>query len=148
MSTTTETQTRRERSVLYVVVAIALVILLVAGVILYSSAKSTAEAEDKADQLIAALDDAGARTPDRDQIVRVLGDDGGATCENPNDALSRATLLALLTNGSGGPGSRPVVADSRVFKGQLLIISIYCPEELEDFQDFVDDLKTGDVAGD
>jgi len=148
MSMTTETQTRRERSVLYVVASVALVILLVAGVIFYSSAKSTAEAEDKADQLIAALDDAGARTPDRDQIVRVLGDDGGATCENPNDALSRATLFAVLTNGSGGPGSRPVVVDSRVFKGQLLIISIYCPEELEDFQDFVDDLKTGDVAGD
>ena len=148
MSTDVDTQSKRERSILYVVVATALVIMVVAGVILYSSAKSTAEAEDKADQLIAALEDAGAETPSRDQIVRVLGDDGGATCENPNDALSQATLLAMLTNGSGGPGSRPVLADSRVFKGQLLIISIYCPEELEEFKSFVEDLETRDVAGD
>ena len=41
---------------------------------------------------------------------------------------------------------RPVIADSRVFQGQLLIIQIYCPDELEDFQEFVDDLKTDDVA--
>ncbi len=33
-------------------------------------------------------------------------------------------------------------------KGQLLIIEIYCPDELEDFQEFVDDLKTDDVASD
>jgi hypothetical protein len=28
----------------------------------------------------------------------------------------------------------------------LLIIEVYCPEELEDFQEFVDDLKTDAVA--
>ena len=52
--------------------------------------------------------------------MRVLGDDGGATCADPNEALSRATLLAQLTNGAAGPGIRPVIADSRVVKGQLL----------------------------
>ena len=31
-------------------------------------------------------------------------------------------------------------------KGQLLVIQIYCPDELEDFKEFVDDLKTDDVA--
>ena len=79
--------------------------------------------------------------------MRVLGDDGGATCENPNDALSRAVLLSQLANGATGPGARPVIADSRVFQGQLLIIEIYCPDELDDFQEFVDDLETDDVAG-
>ena len=79
--------------------------------------------------------------------MRVLGDDGGATCDDPNEALSRATLLSLLANGATGPGARPVIADSRAVKGQLLIIEIYCPDELEDFQEFVDDLKTDDVAG-
>jgi hypothetical protein len=39
-----------------------------------------------------------------------------------------------------------VIADSRAVRGQLLIIEIYCPDELEDFQEFVDDLKTDDVA--
>jgi hypothetical protein len=79
--------------------------------------------------------------------VRVLGDDGGATCANPNKALSRATLLSLLANGATGPGARPVIADSRAVKGQLLIIKIYCPDQLADFQAFVDDLKTDAVVG-
>src|SRR6185503_18786847 len=104
----------------------------------FSSARETKRAQDKADELITALEDAGARTPDKDQVVRVLGDDGGATCADPNEALSRATLHALLTNGAAGPGMRPVIADSRVVKGQLLIIKTYCPDELDDFKAHVD----------
>ncbi|TCM47843.1 hypothetical protein [Kribbella sp. VKM Ac-2568] len=147
MSTPVETQTGHERRTIYIVVAVVVVILLIIGLIAFSSAKSTQQAEQKADQFIAALQAEGARTPTRDQVVRVLGDDGGATCDNPNDALSRGILLSLLSNGAAGPGMRPVIADSRVVKGQLLIIKIYCPDELQDFQKFVDDLKTDDVAG-
>jgi Tfp pilus assembly protein FimT len=147
MSTPVETQTGSERRIIYIVVAVVVVILLIIGLIAFSSARSTQQAEQKADQFIAALQAEGARTPTRDQVVRVLGDDGGATCNNPNDALSRGILLSLLSNGAAGPGIRPVIADSRVVRGQLLIIKIYCPDELEDFQDFVDDLKTDDVAG-
>jgi Tfp pilus assembly protein FimT len=147
MSTAVETQSKRERSTLYIAVAVAIGVLMVIGLIFYRSAEATREAEEKADQLIAALEDAGATAPDRDQIVRVLGDDGGAVCENPNESLSRSILLAQLANGAAGPGARPVIADSRVLQGQLLIIQIYCPDELEEFQQFVDDLKTDDVAG-
>lgn len=147
MSTATETQSKRERSTLYIAVAVAIGVLMVIGLIFYSSAEATREAEQKADQLIAALEDAGARAPDRDQIVRVLGDDGGAVCENPNESLSRSILLAQLANGAAGPGARPVIADSRVVQGQLLIIEIYCPDELDEFQQFTDNLKTDDVAG-
>ena len=79
--------------------------------------------------------------------MRVLGDDGGATCEDPNDALSRAILFSQLANGAAGPGpGRSSRTAGR--QGQLLIIQIYCPDELEDFQEFVDDLKTDDVASD
>ncbi len=147
MSTPVETQTGRERSTIYIVVGVVLVILLIIGLIAFRSEKSTQQAEQKADQLIAALEAEGARTPTRDQIVHVLGDDGGATCSNPNDALSRGILLSMLSNGAAGPGLRPVIADSRVVQGQLLIIKIYCPDELADFQEFVDDLKTDGVAG-
>ena len=146
MSTGVETQSTRERNWIYITAWILLGILVVVALITFSSARETREAQEKADQLIAALEDAGATAPTQDQIVRVLGDDGGATCENPNDALSRAILLAQLTNGATGPGSRPVIADSRVFQGQLLIIEIYCPEELDDFQEYVEDLKTDDVS--
>ena len=146
MSTPLETQSPRERSWIYVTACVILGIMVVWAIFAFSSRRETKRAEDKADQLIAALQDAGYRTPDKDQIVRVLGDDGGATCDNPNKALGRATLLALLANGATGPGARPVIADSRAVQGQLLIMKIYCPDELEDFQKFVDDLKTDDVA--
>ena len=147
MSTPQESQPPRERTWIYFTACALLVLMALWAVFAFSSARETKRAQDKADELIAALQDAGARTPDKDQVVRVLGDDGGATCENPNDALSRATLLAQLTNGATGPGARPVIADSRVVQGQLLIIQIYCPDELDDFKDFVGDLKTDDVAG-
>jgi hypothetical protein len=146
MSTPTETQTPRERTWIYITACIVLAVVVVIALFAFGSARETQNAQDKADQLITALNAAGARTPDKDQIVRVLGDDGGATCANPNEALSRATLLSQLANGATGPGARPVIADSRAVKGQLLIIKIYCPDELADFQEFVDDLKTDAVA--
>ena len=141
-----ENQPPRERSWIYVTACVLLGVLLLAAVLAFRGARETAEAQEKADELIAAVEAAGATAPDRDRIVRVLGDDGGATCDNPNDALSRSTLFSLLTNGAAGPGIRPVIADSRAVQGQLLIIEVYCPEELEEFQQFVDDLKTDDVA--
>ena len=147
MTTSTETQTGRERNVTYIVIAVVVAALMVIGLFTYSSAKSTQQAEDKADELIAAIEDAGATAPEKDQIVRVLGDDGGATCTDPNESLTKAILLSQLANGAAGPGARPVIADSRVVQGQLLIIQVYCPDELEDFQKFVDDLKTDDVLG-
>jgi hypothetical protein len=145
--TPTEPQTGRERNVIYIVIAVVVVALMVIGLFTYSSAKSTQQANDKADQLITAIEDAGATAPSKDQIVRVLGDDGGATCADPNASLTRAILLSQLANGAAGPGARPVIADSRVVKGQLLIIEVYCPDELEDFKKFVEDFKTGNVAG-
>src|SRR3954454_5608427 len=148
MSTETESQTPRERSWLYITSLIILGVMVVIALVAFRSARETQKAQDKADQLITALNAAGARTPDKDQIVRVLGDDGGATCDNPNAALSRATLLSQLANGATGPGARPVIADSRAVKGQLLIMKIYCPDQLADFQAFVDDLKTDTVASD
>jgi Tfp pilus assembly protein FimT len=143
-----ENESRRERTWIYITCSVLVVALALWGIFAFSAARETKRATEKAAELNAALQKAGARTPDTDQIVRVLGDDGGATCDNPNKALSRATLLSLLTNGATGPGTRPVVADSRVFKGQLLIMQVYCPNELEAFQKYVDDLKTADVASD
>lgn len=143
----TETQSPRERSWIYISACVLLAALMLWAVFAFSAARETARAADKADELIAALQDAGARTPDKEQIMRVLGDDGGAACSNPNAALSRAALLSQLANGATGPGARPVIADSRAVQGQLLIIEVYCPDELDEFKQFVDNLNTDDVAG-
>jgi len=145
MSTTEAAKDTQHRWVYWVAVGLLAVFVLVA-LVSFHSAKSTREAQDKADQLIAALDAAGARVPSQDQVVRVLGDDGGATCDDPGNALRRSTLYSMLANGAAGPGMRPVIADRRVVRGQLLVIQTYCPEELDNFKDVINDLDFDNVV--
>lgn len=148
MSTVQETSTPKDRRVVYIVITVALVLLLIIAFVFYRSAKSDQQAQDKANQLTAALQKAGARVvPSQEQIVRVLGNDGGALCKDPSSALRKAILFDHLTNGAGGPGRRPVIVDSKVFRGQLAVIQIYCPDELPQFQQMVENLKTARVAG-
>ena len=148
MTTIMETQSDSERRSLYIGLAVVVAVMMAVGLRMFKAGSTTQAAEDKAAQLIAELEAAGARTPSSEVVVRLLGDDGGAVCADPNAALSRATLLSQLSTGSGGPGSRPIISDSRVVQGQLAIMRVYCPDELADFQEFVDDLKLDDdVAG-
>jgi hypothetical protein len=148
MSTVEETSTQKDRRVVYIVITVALVLLLIICFVFYRSAQSNQQAQEKADQLIAALEKAGVRAvPSQEQIVRVLGNDGGAICKNPTSALRQALLFDQLSNGASGPGRRPVIADSKIFKGDLLVIQIYCPDELPQFQQMVEQLKTAGVSG-
>lgn len=148
MSTVEETATQKDRRVVYIVITVALVLLLIICLIFYRKAESNQEAQDKANQLIAALEKAGVRAvPSQEQIVSRLGNDGGAICQDPTSALRQALLFDQLTNGASGPGRRPVIADSRIFAGELLVIQIYCPDELPQFQQLVERLKTAGVAG-
>ena len=147
MSTQTESSTKRGRSVIYIVSMILLVIFAVVALLNFRSARETQQSLAKADQLIAEINAAGGTAPSREQIARVLGDDGGAVCANPNDALSRAIFHSQLTNGATGPGNRPVIASDRVARGELAIIKIYCPDQLAEFQQFIDDLNTYNSGG-
>jgi Tfp pilus assembly protein FimT len=147
MSTQTESSTKRGRSVIYIVSMILLVIFAVVALLNFKSARETQQSLTKADQLIAAIESAGGTAPSREQIARVLGDDGGAVCANPNGALSRATFLSQLTNGTTGPGNRPVIANARIAIGEVAIIKVYCPDELAEFQQFINDLKTYKTGG-
>ncbi|CAH0288318.1 MULTISPECIES: hypothetical protein [unclassified Arthrobacter] len=147
MSTQTESSTKRSRSVVYIVAMILLVVFAVVALLSFRSARETQQSLAKADQLIATIEGAGGTAPSREQIARVLGDDGGAVCANPNDALSRATYLSQLTNGATGPGNRPVIANARILIGEVAIIKTYCPDQLAEFQQFIDDLKTYHTGG-
>ena len=52
-----------------------------------------------------------------------------------------------LVNGAAGPGLRPTLTDAdRLLQGQLLAIGVYCPDELEDFREYVEDLKSERVT--
>jgi hypothetical protein len=137
---------RRERVILYGVIVALAAVLMVVGVARWRTERATRAAEEKADRLVAALEELGVRVPSRDQIVGVLDGDGGPVCADPASSLRRATYLAQLSNGAGGPGTRPVIVDTRVAKGELAVITIYCPDKLSDFEDFVDELRTTDAA--
>jgi hypothetical protein len=141
-----EATSRRQTRITYIVVGTVVVVLLIAALVSYRSDKATDTANQKAAQLQSELQAEGLRVPSTDMLVRVLGDDGGATCADPNEALQRGVLYGMLTNGAGGPGIRPIITDKRLVRGQLLIIKVYCPQYLEDFTEFVDDLKSADVV--
>ena len=86
--------------------------------------------------------------PSQEQIVGVLGSDGGALCKDPASALRQvAPVRPAHQWGHGAREGGLSFADSRVFKGQLLVIQIYCPNELAEFQQMVEQLKTAGVAG-
>jgi len=126
---------------------IVLGVFIVIGLFTFSAANKSKKADEKADQLIAAFQKAGAhRVPSKDQIVRVLGDDGGAVCDDPGNSLRKATLYSMISNGAAGPGMRPVIADTHVVLGELAVIQVYCPDELADFKSYVDDLKYDDTV--
>jgi hypothetical protein len=102
---------------------VALVVLLL---VVFHQARHTATAARKADTLIAAFEQAGLPAPSRDQVISVLGDDGGAVCANPNDALNTAIRNQLGSNGAAGPGQRVGPIASRTVRGEVLVLQTYC----------------------
>src|SRR6476620_8642644 len=122
-------------------------VFIVIGLFTFSSANKSRKANDKADQLITALKDAGAQhVPSKDQLVRVLGTDGGAICESPGDSLAKATLYSMMGTGSSGPGMRPIVADTNAVLGELAVIKVYCPAAVEDVKSYVSARRDGDTV--
>jgi hypothetical protein len=127
---------------LYVVSGLVFLLLAFAGLLTYRGAEKNQDAEAKAAQLSLELSKADLRVPTADTVAGVLGDDGGSVCQDPGNALRRATLYGMITNGAAGPGQRPVVADNNALKGQLVIMKVYCPDHLEEVQQYVNQLKT------
>jgi hypothetical protein len=147
MSTKTEHSTRRERTIIYIVAIVLLVVLALIGILTFRAGRQTVEAQDKATQLAESWEAAGLPTPSTQRIIGVFGTDGGAVCANPNDALYRAQALNQLTTGAGGTGMRPIPAEAEVLEGMLLVMEVYCPEEVSEFQEFVDDLTATATEG-
>jgi Tfp pilus assembly protein FimT len=144
--TVTETSSEKETRTTYIVVGVVILVLTVVALLTFHSGKSSQQAQQKAVQLSAALTAAGARAPSQETLVRLFGNDGGAVCDDPNGSLRRGVLTQQLMNGAAGPGMRPVIADRRVVTAQLLVMKVYCPDEVPTFQEFVDSLDLGDTV--
>jgi hypothetical protein len=127
---------------LYLCAIALLLALVVVGLVRYSSVHATNKAQDKANQLADDLAEAGYRRPDPDVLARTLGTDGGLACEDPAGALRTALWKIDMANGATGPGSRPVIADTKAVAAEGLVLKVYCPDKLDDFKEKIEDLRT------
>jgi hypothetical protein len=135
----------KDHRTLYAVVATLLILLMVFSMIAFTLPADNDQARSKATELISAFQQAGLPAPTSDFVVGTFGADGGAVCEDPGDALARAAMNLQLTNGAAQTGSRPVLVARRVVQGEELILGVYCPEKLPEFQEYVAGLKFADV---
>jgi hypothetical protein len=118
------------------------VVLVVVGLVTFSEKRSDAQAQQKAQQLTQDFQQAGLPVPrSQDAIVRWLGNDGGAVCANPANALGKATLYDLVANGADYVGRRPVLVDRQILLGEALILKVYCPDRLKPYEDVINGLK-------
>ena len=89
--TVTVDDTARTRRITFIVLGVIFTILLIVALArVPQRRRARSPVAGKADQLSDAFTEAGLPAPDRDQIVRTLGDDGGAVCADPDAALKRA----------------------------------------------------------
>ncbi|WP_426561970.1 hypothetical protein ACPPVT_16090 [Angustibacter sp. McL0619] len=148
MSTVPQDQNPRSRWIVYTTVGLLFVALMIVMLTQYRGQPDPQSdvAQQKAQQLGEAINEAGYPSPDVDSIARVLGQDGGAVCASPQDALTQGLLKVTMSNGAAGPGMRPVRIDRIVVGGQRLIIQTYCPEQLADFDEFVSTLSFSDTV--
>ncbi|MCB8902370.1 MULTISPECIES: hypothetical protein [unclassified Streptomyces] len=123
-----------------------LVGLVITGLVRYEAVKTNNETAAKANQLRDELVQAGYPAPDTETLERVLGTDGGPVCDDPGSALKTALWKIQQGNGAAGPGMRPVITDAKAVEVERLVLQVYCPDEVDDFEDSLNDLKTDDTV--
>jgi hypothetical protein len=131
---------------IYAVIGVVLLVLAIWGVAAYRGHEESEQAQELAAELNQRLEDAGLRTFDEEEIARVLGTDGGAVCDTADGDLAQGLLRLMISNGSGGPGLRPVRTEGRVLQGMVLIVQTYCPDKADDVEDFLDDFEFDNVV--
>ena len=132
--------------VVYWVLAAILVVLVVVGLITYGAKEQDEQAQQIAAELTQKFEAAGLTVPaDQEMIERSFGNDGGAVCANPANALGQAVMHDMMANGASFVGRRPVIVDRSLIVGEALILETYCPEELQAFRDKFNDFKFDDT---
>jgi len=138
---------RGQRITTYIILGVIGLGLLITALFVFDTARgATPEAKDKAAKAITALNSAGISTPTQRQLALTLGEDGGIVCANPTGALSQGLARLDMSNGAGGPGQRPVNVTRRVVAGERILIQVYCPSKLAEFDTFVESHNYSNVA--
>ena len=119
-------------------IGVVLIVLLVAGLLIFKPGKNDQAARHKADQVVALFAAHHLVVPvDHKTLIDVLGTTGGPVCANPSGALTKALQDQQLSNGAATVGSRPIRVDRQVFYGEELVISVYCPAKLAALHTYV-----------
>ena len=132
---------------LYWIVGAGLGVLLIVMLVGWNYDRQNDEADAKAQELIAAFEQAGLTAPDQDQIARTLGDDGGQVCETADSELVQGYWKLRLMVG-GEFYTRAVRLDGRVRQGLSLVVDVYCPEKRPDIEDLFEEWDFDDVVRD
>ena len=127
----------------YVAIVVVIVALMAAGVARYRTEQDSTEAHAKAKELIAKLGAAGFKSPDEQAIVDRFGADGGVAAQNPGSALLQAQFAMRL--GNAGPASRSVIIDKDLLRAEAIILEVYAPQKLAEYQAFLDGLRFGET---
>jgi putative glutamate/gamma-aminobutyrate antiporter len=132
--------------VLYTILGIAAVALIVIGLITFGAHKRDEKSKQKAQQLAQKFEQAGVPLViSEDTVVRTLGSDGGPVCEDPANALGKASLFAQFVNGAAFVGQRPLIVDEHVVQGERLILEVYCPDKLQKYDETIQHLEYEDT---
>lgn len=140
------TRMASEHRWIYVGAIVVLVAMVVVGLLTFTQQRATNESYRKADELISKLQADGYPAPDRGQVARTLGTDGGPVCADPASALRTGLQRVQMSNGAAGPGQRPVIVAARTVQAEALVLSVYCPDQLDDYQNRIKDIKTDDTV--
>ncbi|MEU8529272.1 MULTISPECIES: hypothetical protein [Streptomyces] len=131
----------------YIGAIVILLAMVVIGLIQFRSVKQNNDTYAKAQELSKELVAAGYPAPDIDVVEQLLGTDGGAVCEDPGSTLKRALWnVQQLSNGATGPGQRPVIGDTRAVELERIVLQVYCPDKVDEFDEDIDDLDTRETV--
>ena len=126
-----------------ITLAFVIVALMVAGVLLFHQAKQSREAKAKAHEFVTRLEAAGLRAPSEKAAARLFGTDGGRFVGKPDENLLQAEWAWV--HGTSGAASRPVILDPEFVEAASIFVSVYAPEKMAKFQQWIDSLKTGET---
>lgn len=96
------------------------------------------QAQQLAQQFASAITDAGYSPPPEGTIKALYGEDGGASCAQ---AGGPGQILGLAGFGNPSYGGRRIL-DPQVKAYDEAVISTYCPDKLEDYQEVLGETRT------
>ena len=103
-----------------------------------SEEADSAQAQQLAQRFASAISDAGYSPPPEGTIKALYGEDGGVSCAQVG-GLGQVLGLAGFGNPSFG-GRR--ILDPQVKAYDEAVVSTYCPDKLEDYQEVLGKTKT------